>query len=75
MGRRWVRELGKPSPAPVLADREQPVRITVSSGKSHRAGRVADGVVVPLEGLGQHNPARWEGPLPRRALADEGTGR
>src|SRR6266540_2817744 len=32
MARGWVRELGKPSPAPVTADREQPVRITVQTG-------------------------------------------
>ena len=33
-----------------------------SNGKSHRAGRASDGAVLPLEGEGQHNPARGKGP-------------
>jgi hypothetical protein len=32
MARGWTRELGKPSPAPVAADREQAARITAGTG-------------------------------------------
>jgi hypothetical protein len=38
MVRGWVRELGKPSPAPVAADREQPVRITDPPGSRTEPG-------------------------------------
>ena len=55
MGRRWIRELGKPSPAPVVWWLGAAGAYNRPNGKSHRAGRVADGVVVPIEPVGQHN--------------------
>jgi group II intron reverse transcriptase/maturase len=67
---RSVRELGKPFPAPGLwmftrgakdAYKRSPV-------KSRSAGRMADGLVVPLERDGQHNRPRWEGALLRPCL-------
>src|SRR6266540_2961654 len=47
MARGWVRELGKPSPAPGACGPGAAGAYNRSNGKSHRAGRVADGVVVP----------------------------
>jgi hypothetical protein len=49
MDRRWARELGKPSPAPGVRCPGAAGAYNRPNGKSHRAGRVADGVVVPDE--------------------------
>jgi len=65
--RRWWRELGRPSPAPACGPGAADA-YNRTNGKSHRAGRASEGVVVPLEGTGQQNPARWEGPLLRLCL-------
>lgn len=52
----WVRELGKPSPAPVAAmfGREA-MGAYKPLVKSRSAGWVAEGSVVPIEPSGQHN--------------------
>jgi len=62
MARGWTRELGKPSPAPGACGPGAGGAYNRWNGKSRRAGRVAEGVAVPLEGLGQHNPARGKDP-------------
>lgn len=61
MVRRWASQLGKPSPARVCGP-EETERINGKTVKSLRVGRVADRVVVPIEGEGQHNPARGKDP-------------
>src|SRR2546428_8638739 len=65
MGRGTVRrsswELERPSSAPVCG-REASLSITGGPGKGQAAERESEGVVVPLEGTGQHNPAGGKGP-------------
>jgi hypothetical protein len=65
MGRGTVRrsswELERPSSAPVCG-REASLSITGGPGKWQAAERESEGVVVPLEGTGQHNPAGGKGP-------------
>jgi hypothetical protein len=52
-----MRELGKPSPAPSLRlCAREAVDAYKPLVKSRPAGRVADGPVVPIEPVGQHNP-------------------
>ena len=55
MGRRWARELGKPSPTPIVRWSGAAGAYNRLNGKSQRVGRVADGAVLPLEPVGQHN--------------------
>jgi hypothetical protein len=43
-----------------------------ANGKSYRAGWASDGVVVAIEGRGQHNRARCEAPLLRSCLICQG---
>ena len=52
---RWTQEPGKPSPAHGLRGRGALGRITGEPRESSEAGRVAEGFVVPIEPLGQHN--------------------
>jgi len=52
-----MRELGKPSPAPGLwMVAREAMGAYKPLVKSRLAGRVADGPVVPIELVGQHNP-------------------
>ena len=55
MDRRWARELGKPSPTPIVRWSGAVGAYNRLNGKSQRVGRVADGAVLPLEPVGQHN--------------------
>ena len=62
MVRRWASQLGTTLPGPGTCGPEEAGRISGKTVKSSRVGRVADRVVVPFEGEGQHNHARGKGP-------------
>jgi hypothetical protein len=62
MVRRWASQLGTTLPGPGTCGSEEAGRISGNTVKSSRVGRVADRVVVPFEGEGQHNPARGKDP-------------
>gem|GEM_PF-3212550 len=49
---------GEALPGPDVASSGAAPAYNQSNGKSHRAGWASDGVIVPLEGSGQHNLAR-----------------
>ena len=70
IGARNVRKVeagtGEALPGPGFAAREQLVRITVT-GKSHRAGRASEGVVLAIIGV-DNITRRSEGPLLRLCL-------
>jgi hypothetical protein len=55
-------ELERPSVAPGCGVREASAPITGTTGKWRPVARESEGVVVPLEGAGQHNPAGGKGP-------------
>jgi hypothetical protein len=55
-------ELERPSVAPSLRVREASTPITGNHGKWRAVTRESEGVVVPLAGAGQHNPARGKDP-------------
>jgi RNA-directed DNA polymerase len=59
-------ELERPSVAPGLRSPGSRPVYNRHDGKWRAAARESEGVVVPLDGLGQHNPAGWEGPLLHR---------
>ena len=62
MARGWTSQLGTTLPGPGICGLEEAGRISGKTVKSSRVGRVADRVVVPLEGEGQQNPARGKDP-------------
>jgi hypothetical protein len=59
-------ELERPSVAPSLRGLGSRPVYNRHNGKWRVAARESEGVVVPLEGAGQHNPAEREGPLLHR---------
>jgi RNA-directed DNA polymerase len=67
---RWSRELGRPSPAPASASREEAVRITAHTGSRTDAGWASDGVVVPVMG-GTTQPPGGKGPCRITRLGKE----
>jgi len=62
MVRRVSWELERPSVAPGCGPGKHCPPITGDTGKWWAATRESEGVVVPLEGAGQHNPAGGKGP-------------
>jgi hypothetical protein len=55
-------ELERPSVAPGCGSGKQRLPITGDPGKWRAATRESEGVVVPLDGAGQHNPAGGKDP-------------
>ena len=55
-------ELERPSVAPDCGSGKQGLPITGHTGKWQAATRESEGVVVPLDGAGQHNPAGGKDP-------------